>query len=261
MKIANVPSAPCWADLTTPDTAAARRFYRSVLGWEGSELPGGDAQGYGLFALDDGRSVGGFVPTARPDRPAAWLPYFQAEGVDAVTARVEGAGGTVTAGPSDMLDQGRYAVCADPAGAVFGLWQRRAHPGFGVVNAVGGFCWFELASRDPAVPTDFYATVLGWATTSPDENGYRMWTVDDEPFGGLLRMNDSFPAHVPPHWTVYVATEDCDATAARCAKAGGTVLVPPRTIASGRFTVLSDPQGAVFGALALNPLSGLAELA
>lgn len=261
MKIANVPSAPCWADLTTPDPEAARSFYGALFGWQVKEVPGPEAGGYGLFVLADGRSAGGCVPTSAPDRPAAWMPYFQSEGVDAVTARVEANGGTVTAGPMDVLDQGRFAVCADPAGAVFGLWQRHAHPGFGVVNAVGGFCWFELATRDLSVPADFYAAILGWATATQDGPGdYRMWTVSDEPFGGLLKMNASFPPQVPPHWLVYVAVLDCDAAAARCARNGGTVLVPPTTVEQGRFTVLCDPQGAVFAALALNPLSGLGEL-
>lgn len=261
MKIANVPSAPCWADLTTPDTQAAQRFYGAVLGWQVRQMPDPGASGYGVFVLEDGRTAGGLAASAAPGRPATWMPYFQTEGVDAVIARVEANGGTVTAGPTDVLEQGRFAVCADPVGAVFGLWQRRDHPGFGVVNAMGGFCWFELATRDLSVPADFYAAILGWATTSPSTpGGYRMWTVAGEPFGGLLKMNASFPPDIPPHWMVYVAVADCDATAARCAKNGGTVLVPPTTIEQGRFTVLSDPQGAVFAALALNPLSGLGEL-
>jgi predicted enzyme related to lactoylglutathione lyase len=54
---------------------------------------------------------------------------------------------------------------------------------------------------------------------------------------------------VPPHWLLYVSVEDAGAVAARAKELGGTVLAGPGDVPeSGRFVVIRDPQGAVFGA-------------
>jgi predicted enzyme related to lactoylglutathione lyase len=52
---------------------------------------------------------------------------------------------------------------------------------------------------------------------------------------------------MPDHWTVYFGSDDVDADAKRAADAGATVVVEPTDIPGvGRFSVLVDPQGAVF---------------
>jgi len=51
----------------------------------------------------------------------------------------------------------------------------------------------------------------------------------------------------PPSWLTYIEVPDVDATANDVAKRGGRILSPPRAIPQvGRFSVLQDPQGAVF---------------
>ena len=58
-------------------------------------------------------------------------------------------------------------------------------------------------------------------------------------------MNEQFPADLPPHWLVYFAVEDADATAAKAGELGGSrgrAASTPR--ASGRIAVLGDPNGA-----------------
>jgi predicted enzyme related to lactoylglutathione lyase len=64
-------------------------------------------------------------------------------------------------------------------------------------------------------------------------------------------MDESFPAEVPPNWLVYFAVADCDAAVARVAELGGSVHVPPTDIPPGRFSVLSDPHGAMFAVIAV----------
>ncbi|MGH4029950.1 VOC family protein [Actinomycetota bacterium Odt1-20B] len=256
MKISNTPSAPCWADLSTTDPAAARDFYGTLFGWDCAVAPEPEAGGYGLFKDERGAAVGGVGPVMDPGRPASWLPYFQCDGVDAVVARVTGNGGQTLAGPMPVLEQGFMAVCADPGGAVFGLWEPKNHPGFGAVNSPGSFCWFELATRDTAGAKDFYQSVFGWGdATHPFTRGehpgeYTEWSVAGDTFGGMLAIDGTFPPDVPPHWLVYVAVDDCDAAAVGCTGLGGSVLVEPATIDPGRFAVLADPQGAVFAVLA-----------
>ncbi|MFI7386795.1 VOC family protein [Streptomyces sp. NPDC049813] len=258
VQISKTPSAPCWADLSTPDTDAARAFYEALFGWRSRPAGGQAADGYRMFALDaqDGHLVAGVGPVSDPREPARWLPYFQSSGAEAVAARVRGNRGRVVAGPVPALGQGRLAVCQDPAGAGFGLWEPLAHAGFEAVNVPSSFCWFELLTRDPAGAVDFYQAVLGWGTRrrpagDAGPGAYTQWTVAGDAFGGLVDVAaQEFPPEVPaPHWNLYVAVDAPDATAARCAELGGRVLLAPRQVATGRFAILADPQGAVFSVM------------
>lgn len=258
MKISKTPSAPCWADLSTTDTDAARLFYEALFGWGSRVVADPAAGGYGMFALGagDGPQVAGVGQVMSPRQPPAWLPYFQSSGIDAVTARVGGNGGRVVAGPKGVREQGRLAVCQDPAGAAFGLWEPLEHAGFGTVNEPGSFCWFELLTRDGAGAVDFYQSVLGWGAVRrggeerADGCAYTDWTVADEAFGGMVDMSTGrIPPAAPSHWNLYVAAADPDAAAARCAELGGRVLAPPATASLGRFATLADPQGAVFSVM------------
>jgi uncharacterized protein len=45
---------------------------------------------------------------------------------------------------------------------------------------------------------------------------------------------------------VTFATADADATAAKAAELGGTVIVPPFDVPWSRVTIIGDPQGATF---------------
>jgi predicted enzyme related to lactoylglutathione lyase len=62
------------------------------------------------------------------------------------------------------------------------------------------------------------------------------------------------PAEVPTYWLVYFAVDDCDQATAKARELGGTELVPPMDVPIGRFSVLTDAQGAVFAAIKLNEL-------
>ncbi|MFI5663912.1 VOC family protein [Streptomyces sp. NPDC051684] len=250
MKISKTPSAPCWAELSTTEPEAARYFYEALFGWRTRSSDDPTVGGHGRFSLDspDGPKVAGVGPVMRPGQPAAWLPYFQSSGIDAVTARVRGNDGRVVSGPIGVLDEGRLAVCQDPAGAAFGLWEPQEHAGFEVVNVPSSFCWFELLTRDGAGAVDFYQSVLGWGAQRHE--GYTEWSVADEPFGGMVDMSTGqFPPEVPSHWNLYVAVDDPDAVAERCTELSGQVLVAPTDIEPGRFAMLADPQGAAFSVM------------
>jgi len=73
----------------------------------------------------------------------------------------------------------------------------------------------------------------------------------DNPAGGMVKLDEA-SAGVRPHWMVYFAVEDCDATARLAVGNAGKIIVPPTDIPPGRFAILSDPQGAVFAVMSLN---------
>lgn len=115
----------------------------------------------------------------------------------------------------------------------------------------GQFVWYELTTPDVDAAKKFYSRVAGWGTQRFDDD-YDMWTTGGRPIGGLVRLGDEMRQQgVPPNWLPYVESNDVDATAANAASLGGRVVYGPEDIpgGSGRFVVLQDPQGAVFGAL------------
>ncbi|MGW8949210.1 VOC family protein [Streptomyces sp. NPDC055709] len=128
LDLVNETGALCWAELYTPETDAAMRFYRSVFGWDefAVPLPGGDSYttvnpaGAGEDAM-----FAGLVPLEADPAEAAegpyWLPYFEVTDTDAVAASAARLGGTVRTEPIDLEDVGRIAKLADPYGARFAV--------------------------------------------------------------------------------------------------------------------------------------------
>jgi predicted enzyme related to lactoylglutathione lyase len=73
--------------------------------------------------------------------------------------------------------------------------------------------------------------------------------------GGLLPMQGAQWQGVPPHWSIYITVADCDERAARAGQLGGKVCVPPTDIPNvGRFSVIGDPQGAMFNIIQMTAM-------
>ncbi|MFN0114056.1 MAG: VOC family protein [Paracoccaceae bacterium] len=115
-------------------------------------------------------------------------------------------------------------------------------------------CWYELSTTDPGAAEGFYEGVLGWAWSKADlpDFDYRIARVGEAMVAGMMKGEAGGP---PPMWTIYYAVRDIDATVAAMATDGAKPIVPPTDIpATGRFSILLDPQGAAFGLL--QPLPG-----
>ncbi len=116
----NAPGTYCWAELTTTDLDAAKRFYGNVFGFS-TKASDEDTMAYVEFQLD-GESVGGMMlaPEAAPDMPPCWGVYFAVEDTDATVAKAIALGGATMVAPMD-IPPGRFAGCADSLGAVFNV--------------------------------------------------------------------------------------------------------------------------------------------
>lgn len=250
----HTPGTPSWVDLATPDTEASVAFYDSLFGWT-SPPPASDDQsgGYRLFHLR-GVPVAGAAPIVTADHPPSWTTYITVTDADEAMAKVRSAGGTVVVEPMDVMSAGRMAVFADPTGATAAVWQPGDHIGAGVVNEPGSLCWNELTTRDGDAARAFYREVFGWTAvdTSPGGQSYTTWRLNGRDIGGMIVMDDRWPAEIPPHWMVYFAVENTDAAVAHAKELGGTVSVEPFDLPVGRFAVLHDPHGALFSVIAMN---------
>lgn len=242
------PGTPSWVDLGSPDVDATAAFYKTLFGWERQDL-GPEAGGYGIFTLN-GRQVAGVGPQQNPG-PPNWTTYISTDDVDAAAGRVTAAGGMVFMPPMDVMEEGRMAIVADPSGAAFGMWQPRNMKGAELVNEAGTLVWNELQARDTSV-AGFYEQVFGWKADTSEfgDSTYTQFMVNDRAIAGMMPMPPMVPAEVPSYWLVYFAVDDCDASVATASGAGASVTVPAMDIPSvGRFSVLTDPQGATFAVI------------
>ncbi|GAA2238810.1 MULTISPECIES: VOC family protein [Kitasatospora] len=246
MKITTpVVNAPCWVELGTSDPEAARAFYLELFGWKTRTDARPEAADYTQLLVGDA-PVAAISPIVSPRQRTAWLIGFASADADATAAAAVENGGRVLKEPTDIYEEGRFAVLADPGDAVFTVWQPKAFKGAGLLNEPGSLGWVELATRDTAGAKEFYSRVFGWSVTVGET--YTQWGLAGEDFGGMLDMTEQFPPDVPPYWMPYFAVADVDLVAERAAALGATVMLPPTEVPGGpRLAVLHDAQGARFG--------------
>ncbi|NQV06424.1 VOC family protein [bacterium] len=120
-----------------------------------------------------------------------------------------------------------------------------------MAHPAGLFIWVDVAVPDPEAAADFYKSVLGWdaASVSPDPDmGYWNFTLGGKVAAGMGKLSEEQVARgIPPMWSSYIKVDDCEATAAKAAELGGTVMMPPMQIfTSGKMAYLMDPTGAAF---------------
>ncbi|OWY60607.1 hypothetical protein B7486_68275, partial [cyanobacterium TDX16] len=207
------PGTPCWVDLGSPDLDGSARFYGEVLGWRREDL-GPEAGGYSLFHLGEAR-VAGLGPLPSPDVPPSWTVYVQTTDLEATSAKVVEAGGTVVVPPMEVMEDGSMAVYLDPQGSPVSAWQPDQFAGAELVNDVGAFAWNELASVDLAASDAFYGTVFGWSR-SPEG----VYELDGTVICGAHQAGDG----EPPFWSIWFTVADCDASVATATELGATVV-------------------------------------
>lgn len=242
-----------WYELLTTDTEAAKRFYGDVVGWTYDEISGGGMTYVIAKAGDDG--VGGMMlmpaEAKAQNVPPNWSGYVCVDDCDAAAEKVARLGGQVCRAPDDIPNVGRFAVVADPHGAVFEIMTptpmdpppRRPAPG-----TLGTTGWRELFAGDLASDFDFYSAMFGWRKDQGVDMGpmgtYQLFANQDGVIGGMMTK----PPHVPrPAWNYYFQVGPIQAAAERVRVGGGQVLNGPMEVPGGDWVLQGlDPQGAPF---------------
>lgn len=263
---------PCWIDVLEPDVAATMAFYGELFGWDFEvRTPPGAPTSY-AYARKDGLLVAGVGgPPAPGEPPAGWTTYVWVDSADDTAATVLAAGGQVLAPPMDIPRAGRVAMCSDPAGAVFGVWQPAENRGAELVNAPGSWNFSDLTPRDAGEAETFYGTVFGWECDPFEMSagdkasiwrvpGYGDFLAQRDPALRERQAADQAPAGFadavailnPPaddgagRWHVTFAVADADAAFTRALGLGATVVTPLYDTMYTRMGTVADPQGATF---------------
>jgi predicted enzyme related to lactoylglutathione lyase len=249
---------PSWVELVTPDQDASRDFYAGLFGWDYDDNDMGEMGHYYIARLDGSElgGVSGQMP-GMEGHPAYWGVYLAVDDVDATTAKVEGAGGKVEAGPFDVGPAGRMSAIQDPTGVRVGLWQAGQTTGTQRANEPGTPTWNECVTSDIPAAAQFYATVLGMGSEAMpmgDLGSYTLLTnVEGRQIGGTMDLG-GLPEGTPPHWNVYFNVDDVDSTVGRIAELGGSSVAPAFDVPGvGRMAMVADAQGATFWVMTGEP--------
>jgi predicted enzyme related to lactoylglutathione lyase len=238
-----------WHELMTTDPNAAIGFYTKVVGWTVQPFP--DDPSYRMWAAN-GVALGGVMELPQEARnmgaQSHWLPYVAVPDIDATVRQATALGARTYVPPTDII-VGRFAILADPQGAIFAIFKPKGEaPGHDGAANVGEFSWHELLTSDARAAWDFYHALFGWEKTTAMDMGaegtYQMFGRAGTDLGG---MYNSSGTTARSHWLCYVRVPNVDAGAAAAAKLGGRVTNGPMEVpGGGRIAMCADPQGAAF---------------
>lgn len=263
----------CWADVQTPDVAAAKSFYTAVFGWRYEDRPTPDGRSYAQ-AFVDGDLVAVVAPQPDPEEstPAQWNVYFAADDARDVAEETRHAGGTVQFGPEEVGDTGVIVFLAPPGGGTTGVWQAGTHAGSRRYHEPGAFAWAELLTPEPRAAVGFFQQVFGHEVTEyPQDDGgtYTTLMVNGTEVAGVAPVPevegaaeqdsvaeleaqdaDGAEARARQGWQVYFGVSSVKEAVLAAVAAGAEVLVEPEfEDDEGTIATLKDPQGGVFSVL------------
>jgi len=111
-------------ELAADDVEKLANFYRSVFDWkiEKASMDGGEGMDYWLIDTGEGEGTnGGMMKKTMPSQGI--LDYFAVESVEEFSKKVTSSGGVVLMGKQAVPTMGWFAVCQDPEGNAFALWE------------------------------------------------------------------------------------------------------------------------------------------
>jgi uncharacterized protein len=254
-----------WYELMTTDTAAAGKFYSSVVGWTTKDV-GVPGMPYTTFNIGEVGLAGMLTlpaEAAAMGTPPMWIGYISVDDADAYAAKITSAGGKVLKPATDVPGMLRFVVVADPQGAAFVVFN--SFPGMTPpANPPkppdpGTIGWHELLAVDLEPAWSFYSEIFGWTLVNDMDMGqmgiYRIFSDGDATktmgAGGMMTKPSALPV---PVWGFYFDVDSIQAAIDRVKAGGGTIVNGPHQVPGGSWIVQGvDPQGANFALVSLTP--------
>lgn len=240
-----------WYDLLTSDVQGALAFYSEVVGWRSQRWEGGERPYFMLLAGET--PIGGVMEQpadqASAGAPPNWMGHISVGDVDAAVREVQELGGRIHLPGTDIPQVGRFAVIADPQGAVVSLFRRNEEAPRPDPMSAGQIAWHELHTTDYDSAWRFYSTLFDWRHASTMDmgaaGGYFMFGHADDPqpssMGGMF--NDP---NIPPQWLFYANVDEMAGALKRVGNNGGKIVSGPMDVPGGQAAMLTDPQGGAF---------------
>ena len=237
----------CWINMLTSQPAQTREFFATLLGWTYEEIPG-----LGHSMQVGGRNIGGLFDLDGPNTPPGTPPMIgvmvKVENADATAEQVNSLGGQ--ARPAfDIMDSGRMAVCFDPNGAEFDVWEPKKMLGTDADSTLHGApSWFETLTSDVDRATKFYCGLFGWTTAEMPLPGgkYIVFKLGAASVAGAMQITPKM-GELRPQWKTYFTVKDAEASVRDALTLGATISMTMKDIpGGGRICGIVSPQGVPF---------------
>lgn len=241
------PGEFCWINMLTPDPTKARAFFAALLGWTYAEIPG-----MGHIVKVGGHDIGGLFDLEGPNTPKGTPPLIgvmvKVENADAACERVISLGGKAKAA-FDIMDNLRMAVCTDPNGAEFDVWEPKKGLGTDVDSSEQGApSWFETLTTDSRRAARFYSGLFGWTpeTMPMPDLDYTTFKHGTDYVAGMLQITPEM-GKMRPQWATYFTVKNADQAMSAATALGGKIFMPLKEVPGvGRFCGIMSPQGVMF---------------
>jgi predicted enzyme related to lactoylglutathione lyase len=240
-----------WADLVTPDLAAAEKFYGGLFGWTFHRIRAGSSD-YAVAMLD-GRPIGGMMQKPIPSgerHQSAWLTFMAVGDVDGVKRVATAHGAKVLADSRNYPMRGRQCVLSDPEGAVFAILASSSGDAPDYLPVSGEWIWSSLHAKDAGAEAAFYQELFGYDVfeLQGDDGLEHLILSNDDYARASANTFAGTSSHRHPHWLNYVRVDNAADITAKVLAMGGRVLVEPHADRhGGMIAVVADPAGAPFG--------------
>jgi predicted enzyme related to lactoylglutathione lyase len=110
----------------------------------------------------------------------------------------------------------------------------------------GKLVWVDLITTDPQKAVQFYSTVFGWQAQYFSDEKYIEMNRDGRLICSVVLLEDEEAQDSDSRWLVSISVDDVDDATQRAVDNGGSVLESPTDLPDrGRYSVISDSQGAV----------------
>lgn len=234
---------------TEPSLAAG--FYGEVFSWWTEDLS--TAEEASKLLLSDAGVVGAVLKRRhRPGHPPSgrWLPMLEADRPTELLRRAVDLGATEVMSPLPLHGLGEVGLLRDPQGAMLAIG--RSDPDRPRGEHVPHFLWHELITSEPTEAARFYRSLVGLEAENRRTGSrlsYQVLTDRDVPQAGLVESRTGL--HRPRHnamWLSHIEHDHPDDVVERTRRLRGQVRFGPSGSSTlGRFALLVDPLGAVFG--------------
>jgi len=109
-----------WNELMTPNLDSAKTFYQDMFNWEMHDME--MDQPYTMATINN-QDVAGLMPMppGTEGMPPLWGGYITVDDVDKSAKQAVSLGGKIFMEPREIPNVGRFAVIADPQGAVVSI--------------------------------------------------------------------------------------------------------------------------------------------
>lgn len=246
----NIPGRFVHNDLMTTDPEKSRRFFTELFGWTTEDVDMGGGEIYTLLS-DRVRSFGGIATLDQTlGVPSHWRPYISCPSVDDACALATNLGATLIIEPVDIPGgYGRFALVADPQGAVFSPYAKDNATEYDDTIEAGSIEWYELCTSDPEAATALYTRLFGWETESMhmDSGPYTVLRSAGMAVGGIMKKMDEMPVSA---WIPYIRVPEINQALKDMRQLGGEVYFDPLEIPGiGQISWGADPTGAIFAVL------------